>query len=502
MIRNRAIIIAFAAAACVLPACNSSDSDYHEPELDGSVMVKGFSLVENNKILADLDSVFFSIDLVGGEIYNADSLPKDTRINGLAANITTDNASAVTLYIPRPGKEDSVVNYLEHSTDTIDFSHGPVRLEVTSLSGVNKKTYNVRVNVHTVVSDSLCWGSSAYAPLPAPASATVQRTVSRGGMAYTFSTDGSAYSVAATGDFAAWDSQTFAPGFAMDVNSVTAGADGFYALAADGVLYKAAAAAGPWTATPARFHALYGYCMGHLVGCARAADGSYSIDTYPSVNHVIAMPEGMPVEAFSQGIEYSVPSSSSVQLIITGGRRPDGTLCADSYGYDGRGWARLSAKGLPEGLEAPAVAPYYSLRDKAISWRPEVFPTMLSFGGRKADGSVNKIVYMSRDWGMHWQKADSLLQLPPELPAVYGAQAVVAEKRLSVARSASWQEFGMVRLPLGARLECSAQGRAVAPVTEWDAPYIYLFGGHSADGSLNDAVWRGVITRFTFKPIQ
>ena len=85
MIKKQAIIMALA-ATCSLAACNSSDTEYHEAELDGSAIVKGFSLVENNKILADLDSVFFSIDLVAGEIFNADSLPKDTRINGLAAN--------------------------------------------------------------------------------------------------------------------------------------------------------------------------------------------------------------------------------------------------------------------------------------------------------------------------------------------------------------------------------------------------------------------------------
>lgn len=489
------------AATCSLAACNSSDTEYHEAELDGSAIVKGFSLVENNKILADLDSVFFSIDLVAGEIFNADSLPKDTRINGLAANITTDNASAVTLYIPRVGKEDSVVNYLEHSSDTIDFSNGPVRLEVTSLSGLNKKTYRVSVNVHNVVSDSLCWGSSAYTALPVPGNATAQRTVLKDGTAYTFSTDGTGYVVGATGDYAAWNAETFTPGFDMDINSITAGADGFYALAADGTLYHAAAAAGPWSATNARFHAIYGYLGSCLIGCTHAGSG-YAIDTYPSVNHVIAMPEGMPVEAFSPAVTLTAGSSSSPQIVITGGRRADGSLSPDSYGFDGRNWAKLSAKGLPEGLEAPAVAPYYSLRATNITWRPEVFPTLLSFGGRKADGTVNRTVYMSRDWGMHWQKADSLLQPAPEMPCVYNAQAFVADKTLSISRTSAWREFGAVRLPLGARLEGASAGRATAPITEWDAPYIYLFGGQNADGSLNDAIWRGVITRFTFKPIQ
>ncbi len=39
------------------------------------------------------------------------------------------------------------------------------------------------------------------------------------------------------------------------------------------------------------------------------------------------------------------------------------------------------------------------------------------------------------------------------------------------------------------------------PVTSWECPYIFLFGGTAADGSLIPGVTRGVINRFTFKPI-
>ncbi|MDE6270184.1 MAG: hypothetical protein K2M12_04935 [Muribaculaceae bacterium] len=501
MNKNKAIIIA-TLGALALPACNSNGTEYHEAELAGSTMVKGFSLVENDKLLADLDSVFFSIDLVKGEIFNADSLPKDTRINGLAATILTDNASGVTLYIPREGKEDSVVNYLEHTTDTIDFSHGPVRVEVTSQNGLNKQTYSVRVNVHTVVSDSLCWGSSAYTALPAVASAKAQHTVQKGGMAYTFSTDGSSYGVAATGTYATWDMETFVPGFDMDVNSIVAGDPGFFALDGEGRLYRADAAAGPWTATAARFHSLYGIHEGILVGCT-LAEGNVGIDTYPSVNMVIEPAEGMPVEGFSPGVTLTATNTQGAeQLIITGGRCADGTLSASSYGFDGHAWAKLSEKALPAGLEGAAVAPYYSLRNKKIVWRVNVLPTLLCFGGRLADGSVNKVVYMSRDWGMHWVKADQMLQPTPELPQVYGAQTLVAEHTFGLGRSDAWHEFGMMRLPLGARLETASNSRATTAITEWEAPYIYLFGGYDSAGELNDAVWRGVITRFTFKPIQ
>lgn len=500
MTKNIAISMAAAALLAGAAACNS-DTEYHT-ELDGSAMVRTFSLVENNKILADLDSVYFSIDLVSGDIFNADSLPMGTRINGIAANIVTDNASEITLRIPREGKPDSVVNYLEHSADTIDFSQGPVRVEVVSLSGATKKEYKVRITVHKVKSDSLCWGETAFAPLPAPASATAQRTVQQGGVAYTFSSGANgSHSVAATSDFAAWMPQEFTPGFDMDMNSIVATPDAFYALSSDGTLHKASDAAGPWSATYARFHSLYGAYGDMVVGCTET-QGKYAIDTYPSVNHVIGMPEGMPVSGFSPAVTLTTTDGSAEQMVITGGRCADGTLSAATFGFDGNSWVRLSNKPMPKALEGVAVAPYYSLRNQAIEWRVDVLPTLLAFGGTDAKGEINDIVYMSRDWGMHWQKADSLLQPGRHMPAVTGAQALVAPRRMSIARSSAWTELGAPRLPIGARFETAANSRATTPITEWDAPYIYILGGYEADGSLNRGLWRGVINRFTFKPIQ
>ncbi|MDE7443730.1 MAG: hypothetical protein K2M65_06190, partial [Muribaculaceae bacterium] len=44
--------------------------------------------------------------------------------------------------------------------------------------------------------------------------------------------------------------------------------------------------------------------------------------------------------------------------------------------------------------------------------------------------------------------------------------------------------------------------RAVSPIEQWECPYIYVFGGYDADGKLQNTVWRGVINRLSFKPIQ
>ena len=35
----------------------------------------------------------------------------------------------------------------------------------------------------------------------------------------------------------------------------------------------------------------------------------------------------------------------------------------------------------------------------------------------------------------------------------------------------------------------------------WECPYIFLFGGHTADGRLSNTVWRGVLERLRFTPL-
>ena len=76
---NKKFLIYFLAttiAAAMVASCNSDDkieSVEYVPSSD--VAITSFSLGANTKILSNLDSVFFTIDLKQGLIYNADSLP-------------------------------------------------------------------------------------------------------------------------------------------------------------------------------------------------------------------------------------------------------------------------------------------------------------------------------------------------------------------------------------------------------------------------------------------
>lgn len=124
-LRKFAIALAVISAAAGFVACNSSSYDNEELILPSGTAVKSFSLAEDDSVMANLDSVFFTIDLVGGRIFNADSLPYGTKVTGLVPSITTlQTASNVELRVTRSNGTDTVYNYLTNSTEK---STSPIR---------------------------------------------------------------------------------------------------------------------------------------------------------------------------------------------------------------------------------------------------------------------------------------------------------------------------------------------------------------------------------------
>ena len=132
------------------------------------------------------------------------------------------------------------------------------------------------------------------------------------------------------------------------------------------------------------------------------------------------------------------------------------------------------------------------------------YSTLFAIGGRDEDGDVTRTVYISKDQGINWHKADSLLQMPDYVPEAAFAQAVVWDSTLG--RSAAmdgWNETPSRQLPPWWTIAGTySDSRATKPVTTWECPFIYLYGGYDAYGQLNATVWRGVINRLMFKPLE
>ena len=100
--------IALTVALCLMSCSKDKDSSTLDVQYDvystTSTLVSTFALKPNTKILANLDSVKFTIDQERGVIYNADSLPRGTRINALLVQLTCASTVATKEFVIKNGE--------------------------------------------------------------------------------------------------------------------------------------------------------------------------------------------------------------------------------------------------------------------------------------------------------------------------------------------------------------------------------------------------------------
>ena len=492
MIRKLAYRGALLLALTGLYACNSDSINYGGEDVASAAAVRSFSLSKDDKVMANLDSVFFSIDLANATIFNADSLPAGTKVSALVPQITTlDAVSLIQISFSRAGKSDTTITYTASETDSVDFTN-PVSLRIVSADGLTDRTYRVKVNVHEMIADTLFWDTKDSFPLPSSLAApAAQRSAATASRLYTLSQAANSYSLAyydgidnlgsAFLDKMPLVKKTVSFGFTPVIESFAATPDGaIYILDTDGHLHRSPDGGTSWTVTGTVWHSIIGAYGNQILGIARSASGDYTVRSTSGAS--MPLPAGMPVSGFSMPVTYTFSMSANPQLMIAGGRRADGKLSAEVWGFDGKTWMAVSKKNLPVALENATLIPYYAFDAvSGVTSRRE--SAMLVIGGRKADGTLNTDTYISTDYGYIWSKASSDLQLPSYMPAMQSAQAFVLSTTLHIAPVAK------------------APARISRPVESWQCPYIYLFGGCDEHGTLYPTVWRGVINRLSFKPI-
>ena len=99
----------------------------------------------------------FTIDQINRTIENKDSLPVGTDISKVITKITAD--SNYILYGKKTSADGEPTDTLWTSTDSIDFSFGPLQFQVTAYDLSKGRPYTVKINVHTQDPDSLIWHS-------------------------------------------------------------------------------------------------------------------------------------------------------------------------------------------------------------------------------------------------------------------------------------------------------------------------------------------------------
>lgn len=481
-------------------SCNKEGTSY-ETVLSSSAQVKNFAIKANTNVLPNLDKVFFTIDLENYRIFNADSLPYGTDVRKLVPTISVASSSAIEIIVSGAKlQNDTTFNYLANPGDTIDFS-GNVILRVVSADQQTSRDYRVSLNVHQMKADSLYWNKTARRDLPTTIShPTAQKSVVYLGEAYCLAQGEGKYTIGRTDNpNNQWAVSEVTFPFTPMVNSLAASSTALYILDTAGNLYSSSDGS-TWNSCGEQWHSIIGGYMDAVVGVEKRGDTYYHA-RYPSNGNLGAIPDNFPVSGHSSLVNYTTEWSNESQAIMTGGTLADGTPTGATWGYDGKSWIEINRSGLPA-LSGMTLFPYFGYHTDPSAWIVTKASIWVVLGGRDASGHNSNSTYMSFDCGINWKLADELMQLPDYIPPFSNAQALVFDELLhSRAPRSDWKGMPSRQLPVWWAVS-TASSRAVTPITEWECPYIYLFGGIAEDGSLYPTVWRGVINRLTFQPLQ
>lgn len=486
------------AAGLALTSCNSKKDDdtstVYMPS--SSVAVTSFTLKANDKVAAHLDSVFFSIDLNAGVIANPDSLPKGSRIDKLVPVISYPaTVSEATLTMNGGQTREGVVDYRKNPSDSIDFT-GRVVLRLVAEDGESSREYLLKVNVHNSDPDTLAWTRLSAAHLPSRlASPRQARTVRYDGKAVCLLEESDGSMTLASSAEPAMGNWTIAspalPEGAL-INTMTATDTALYLLDSHGALFSSADGL-TWSDTGVVWTSITGGYGELLLGIR--SDGSGLIHTsWPRVSDIDEIPvsASFPLTGTTTFGLFTSKWALRPVGFLTGGLLADGTPNARTWAFDGSRWADIS-ENTPPALYGAVMVPYHTFTSTSTLWLKNDFSVWLLIGGRLADGSCNKEVWMTYDNGANWRPAPQSLQLPATFPALTGADGVVLDHPFSVDINDGWTFDSTPR-----RINASdvIDGRV-----KWQCPYIYIFGGSTDDGNFHDGIMRGVISRLQYTPL-
>ncbi len=483
-------------------ACNSKSDQPEEIVVTPSTTaVKAFTLKANSAVLSNLDSVFFSIDLDNGVIFNADSLPKGTNITKLIPVITFANSmSEVKIEMEGGSEKTGTVDYLESPNDTIDFS-GKVTLNVTAADGINKYSYRIKVNVHKEVPDSMMWDKLGVSDLPSRLKGAVaQKTVIRDKKVFTLIEESDAsFTLASTSNIGegSWSKESVTIPFSPEIESLTATSEAFWMLDSDGNLYTSADAK-TWSATGERWITLVGSYLDRVIG-VKDAGGHLTHCHYPASDMIADTPVDPDFPPISE-VGTEVDRESLHPL-------PHGHICRRRHRFRKCVFRCVGVRrfflGNNKQCRHTGAEGGHSREIRALSQHQQgvckkQYDAWLIIGGSLADGSFNSSLFISLNNGVNWQKGSSAMQLPDYFPHLTGADGIVADSYLKADLSDAWKRMPSRSAGRWMKPSYSVDGDNIT----WECPYIYFLGGTLPDGgTMSSEIWRGVLARLTFTPI-
>ncbi len=478
-------------------SCNKSTTTSDDIVVTASnVAIREFTLKADTRILDALDSVFFSIDLENGVIFNADSLPKGTKISALIPVMTFATTPTAVSIVMNEGKDDSkTVNYLTNSTDSIDFTKD-VKVNVTAADGTNKFTYRIKVNVHEQYPDSMMWHELARVDLPSRLeNPREQKAVVKGEMTSILieESDGS-YTLSTTESLAEakWDKKEITLDFVPSPESFTATAGAYWILDTDGNLYTSTSG-NDWDATGERWITLIGPYQNSVLG-VKDTSGKLMHCHYPATETIgdTEMEETFPLYGRSELRAIDSKWTNEPTVLFVGGTMADGTVSAKTWAFDGNVWATIDAQPTPA-LDGCTLFKYIVYRETKQAFKQIAYEAWIVLGGILGNGNYNRKMYISFDNGVTWREGSSMLMLPDFIPDLAYANSVVEVSSLEANLTDNWK----FDTRSGIQLPYEIVGYDIS----WKCPYIYLIGGELRGGGISDSIWRGVLARLTFTPL-
>ncbi len=496
---KRILYILLPALLAATSCKKSESSDADTPKYTSNnttVLVSAFALKPNTKVLAHLDSVYFTIDTERMMIYNADSLPQGTDVSKLQVTMKFGSSVSSALFNV-PGRVETIA-YSSSMTDSIDFSKGSVILNVTSADGSNSVNYTINVNVHQSNPDAMTWVAGGIDNLGLEANSTVTSTRNDNGY-YVIASDGSKMRLATTSSLfnAAWQVKDITLPTAA-VRDLTAVGTTLYCLGLEnddsltGKLLKSEDNGETWSDTGEQWRTIIGAYGDDLLGIARGAEmGSdyeaasfYHVD-YPGYRSAPAkVAAGFPVEGMSAPIEMTSSWSIDPYIIIAGGKTTAGISTSNVWAYDGETWGLLSGKtGTLPALHGMCVVPYYTFTLNTDNYTAKRSDALYAFGGFYDDGAYNTRVFESTDKGLNWEPVDDDQQMPQ---AVYDKHFIgrAYVEATTISRDAAAMPWRRVA--------------PTAPVTSWDCPHVFGIGKGTGGVPMT---LDGLYTRLTYAPI-
>ncbi|MCH5247377.1 MAG: hypothetical protein J1E99_04385 [Muribaculaceae bacterium] len=463
-------------------ACNSSSSLEYNYYTYSSTAVTSFSLNKDSKVLNNLDSVYFSIDLETGRIFNASPLPVGTNVSRLVVNITYDNCSAVELRFKTDNGTDTIVDYLENATDSINFSNGDVILRVTSQDELAQSNYIIKINIYDENPDSLIWKQNGNLAMAIPSKVVAQRTALAASKFFVLSTDGDNCYISSTDNpyfKDSWSEPSVVEfdGFNPVIESFTGTPSGdLYLIGSNNKLYVSKNQGQSWEPCDVEMSNIIGAYGSTILGTLVDDSNIYGVQ-YPSKGNPLELSPDFPVTLTGQLVTLNSIWQVNPQSFFAGGIKTNGQLSEDTWGFDGEKWARLS-QGTMQPNAGSAMFPYTFAETDTMSWRVKYRDVVVKFGGLNAEGEVIDSLYYTDDQGLHWKKAPDNVQLSGGITPAFGSQTFTLSQTLDV------------------------NSRAIKPITSWECPFIYVFDGVKEDDEPMTDLWQGVLIRYTNVPLE